>query len=98
MRAIFRHFTLYNLEHEISIDFPAGVFCLAGANGLGKSTFLASLNYALTGIVPDPQREFKSAKEYYDYSGEFSDERRIEREMLARTSQAFQRWLDGNSS
>src|SRR5438132_1618474 len=45
--AHFRHFTLYNLEQEITVEFPKGVFCLAGANGLGKSTFLLAINYGI---------------------------------------------------
>jgi len=36
------------------------VFCLAGANGLGKSTFLNIVNYILTGIVINPEKEFSS--------------------------------------
>ncbi|MFJ1553577.1 AAA family ATPase [Streptomyces mirabilis] len=59
------HFTLYQNRNKISIDFGDGVFCLAGANGLGKSTFLAILNYAITGIVASPNQKFQSAKEYY---------------------------------
>lgn len=62
------HFTLYQNRNKISIDFGDGVFCLAGANGLGKSTFLAILNYAITGIVASPNQKFQSAKEYYQDS------------------------------
>ncbi|MCX4866511.1 MULTISPECIES: AAA family ATPase [unclassified Streptomyces] len=62
------HFTLYQNRNKISIDFGDGVFCLAGANGLGKSTFLAILNYAITGIVASPNQKFQSAKEYYEDS------------------------------
>ena len=59
------HFSLYSLEPHIDIEIPSGVFCLAGANGLGKSTFLAAVNFGVTGIVPDPKREFRSVEEYY---------------------------------
>ncbi|MEU9618155.1 hypothetical protein [Streptomyces sp. NPDC048155] len=62
------HFTLYQNRNKISINFGDGVFCLAGANGLGKSTFLAILNYAITGIVAGPNQKFQSAKEYYQDS------------------------------
>jgi hypothetical protein len=60
-----RHFSLFTHEHDITVLFPDGVFCLAGANGLGKSTFLSALNYGLTGVVPEPQRKFESVNEYY---------------------------------
>lgn len=56
----------------VDVLFDRSVFCLAGANGLGKSTFLAILNYALTGVVPLVQRKFQSAEEYYQLCVEFS--------------------------
>ncbi|MFF9004610.1 AAA family ATPase [Streptomyces goshikiensis] len=62
------HFTLYQNRNRISVNFGEGVFCLAGANGLGKSTFLAILNYAVTGIVASPNQKFQSAKEYHQDS------------------------------
>lgn len=65
-------FSLYTLEPNIDISVPDGVFCLAGANGLGKSTFLAALNYGITGIVPDPHREYKSVDEYCKLGTNFS--------------------------
>jgi len=71
VRASFRHFTLYNLEREIDIEFPDGVFCLAGANGLGKSTFLLAINYAITGRVP-ADRDFISLEDYYEKTEDFS--------------------------
>lgn len=68
-------FSLFSLEPNIDIDINDGVFCLAGANGLGKSTFLAAVNFAITGIVPDPNRKFMSVDEYYrrciGYSNDF---------------------------
>jgi DNA repair exonuclease SbcCD ATPase subunit len=67
-RAVLRNFSLYNNRPVITAEFGEGVFCLAGANGLGKSTFLASLNFAITGIVVDPSRKFDSVDEYYKYS------------------------------
>ena len=55
------------------------VFCLAGANGLGKSTFMAALNFGLTGRVPEPERQFRSVEEYFqhteDYSGRYFEGR-----------------------
>src|SRR5258708_3439902 len=59
------HFSLYRLKPNIEIAVSPGVFCLVGANGLGKSTFLTSLNYALTGIVPSPAVKFMSINEFY---------------------------------
>lgn len=59
---------MFNNAPVIRAEFGDGVFCLAGANGLGKSTFLAALNFAITGIVADPNRRFSSVPEYYRYS------------------------------
>lgn len=67
------HLSLYSSQPSIEVSFPRGVFCLAGANGLGKSTFLAAVNYGLTGIVP-PDRKYESVKEYYDESQGFAEE------------------------
>lgn len=70
--ASFRHFSLYNLKPKIDIEFPDGVFCLAGANGLGKSTFLLAINYAITGRVPEPDRPFISLEDYHNKTRDFS--------------------------
>ncbi|WP_343448955.1 AAA family ATPase [Micromonospora oryzae] len=64
--------SLYQEKRLIDVVFGDGVFCLAGANGLGKSTFLAALNFAITGIVADPNQKFQSLKEYYQHSLAFS--------------------------
>lgn len=69
---VLRDFSLFTRRREISLDFGNGVFCLAGANGLGKSTFVAALNFAITGRVPDPGRKFESVDEYYRYTRRFS--------------------------
>lgn len=58
-------FSLYKLKPNLDLEFPAGVFCLAGANGLGKTTFLATLNYGLTGIVPNLSANFLASSDYY---------------------------------
>lgn len=50
------HFSLYKKTDYLDIDLSKNVFCLAGANGLGKSTFITIINYALTGIVKNPDR------------------------------------------
>lgn len=60
------NFSLYKLKPNLELELPPGVFCLAGANGLGKTTFLATLNYGLTGLVPDLNHNFLTAGQYYD--------------------------------
>lgn len=67
-RLVLRHFSLYSAVPVVDVDFDTNVFCLAGANGLGKSIFLAILNYLLTGIVADMDRTFTSVDEYYRHS------------------------------
>jgi DNA repair exonuclease SbcCD ATPase subunit len=57
--------SLYAKAPTVEVDFPVGVFCLAGANGLGKSTFLTALNFGITGTVPEPSREFRGVDDYY---------------------------------
>lgn len=59
-------FSLFVLQPNIGINIPDGVFCLAGANGIGKSTFLTAVGYGITGIVPNPKITFRSAVEYYN--------------------------------
>jgi DNA repair exonuclease SbcCD ATPase subunit len=59
-------FSLFEREPSIEVDFTrAPVFCLVGANGLGKSTFLAAISYAITGAVGQPDRKFRNASDYY---------------------------------
>ena len=63
---------------DAQITFAAGGVAkavdeiLAGANGLGKSTFVAAINFALTGRVADPERTFGSTGEYYSFTEDFS--------------------------
>ena len=71
-RLILKNFSLYSTQPVVDVTFDRGVFCLAGANGLGKSTFLAAVNFALTGRVSDPKRTFLSIGEYYRHTEEFS--------------------------
>jgi len=73
-KIVLRHFTLYSRLPEIELSLKDGVFCLAGANGLGKSTFLIAVNYAITGIVPDPTKSFESAEQYYRENMDFTEE------------------------
>ncbi len=67
-----RNFSLYSAEPEIAATIGPGVFCLAGANGLGKSTFLSALNFSMTGVVPEPGRTFQSVDEYYKHNLDFA--------------------------
>jgi energy-coupling factor transporter ATP-binding protein EcfA2 len=65
-RIILRNFSMYKKKgviHEVNEKITDGVYCLAGANGLGKTTFLNAINYGLTGIVLEPNREPYSPKE-----------------------------------
>ncbi len=61
----FSNFDLYTEQPNVSVPINKGVFCLIGANGLGKTTFLNTLIFGLTGAVPDPARKFLSAQKYY---------------------------------
>ena len=62
---------MFSQEPSASLQVQRGVTCLAGANGIGKSTFLATLDYALTGRVPLPTRQYSSSDEYYRESAAF---------------------------
>lgn len=65
-KVILRNFSLYKKNekvYEVNEDINEGVYCLAGANGLGKTTFLNSINYGLTGIVLEPNKEVYSPGE-----------------------------------
>lgn len=66
---IIRNFSLYTKNNTITNvkeEIKTGVYCLAGANGLGKTTFLNIVNYGLTGIVLKPNNEIFSPEEIID--------------------------------
>jgi hypothetical protein len=67
-------FSLYSLRPDAVVGFDRGALCLAGANGIGKSTFLSTLNYGLTGGVPHPNRPFLSTGKYLWESRAFASE------------------------
>ncbi len=46
-RVTLKNFSLYTENTEVVIDVADGVSCLVGANGIGKSTFIAAVNYGL---------------------------------------------------
>ncbi|WP_126245012.1 AAA family ATPase [Chitinophaga rhizosphaerae] len=74
-KLVINDFTLYKKVNQVSIDLPNGVFCLVGANGLGKSTFINILNFALTGIVKRPDSDFSqfgSIPQFYTKSKSFA--------------------------
>lgn len=65
-KVILRNFSLYKKNgktYEVNEEINEGVYCLAGANGLGKTTFLNAINYGLTGIVLEPNKEVYSPSE-----------------------------------
>lgn len=65
-KVMLRNFSLFSKNkklYEVNETINEGVYCLAGANGLGKTTFLNAINYGLTGIVLEPNREVYSPGE-----------------------------------
>ncbi len=73
---IIRNFSLYSkngIVYEINEKVNEGVYCLAGANGLGKTTFLNALNYGLTGMVLEPNKEVLSPGEIIKENKRFTD-------------------------
>jgi predicted nucleic acid-binding Zn-ribbon protein len=82
-------FSIYTQKPDITLPVPHGVLCVAGANGIGKSTFLSAVNYAITGRVPNPRRSYTSANEYFEeglaFTEEFFDGRIAERDRQAAT-------------
>lgn len=96
-RIIIENFSLYKLQRRIDINVPDGVMCLAGANGLGKSTFISIVSYAMTGVVVQPDIDFKSlnsisefAKKASGFADHFFEGRICERDrMQAQVSVEF---------
>ena len=75
-KVVIENFSLYKQKRRIDIDVSNGVLCLAGANGLGKSTFISIVSYAMTGIVVQPDIDFKSLSlipAFVKKAGGFSD-------------------------
>jgi DNA repair exonuclease SbcCD ATPase subunit len=75
-RVIIRNFSLYKKGeqiYEIDESINDGVFCLAGANGLGKTTFLNAINYGLTGIVLEPVKEVLEPSEIKKINQKYTD-------------------------
>ncbi len=68
-----RNFTLYTKSNNISENINKGVYCLAGANGLGKTTFLNAINYGLTGVVLEPNKEVFSPSDIFKTNKRYTD-------------------------
>src|SRR5260370_22951340 len=68
------HFSLYTLKDVIEFKLDDGIVCLAGANGLGKSTFLQVVGYGMTGVVPKPSQKFVTVDDYYRHIPAFTRE------------------------
>ena len=61
-----KNFKLFeNFKEDIEIDLAKSISCIIGANGLGKSTILNSIIYALTGQI-NCTKIYSSVKKYYD--------------------------------
>ena len=54
----------YTMADPIDVDMDRDVVCVVGANGLGKSTFIATVNYGLVGVVPRPDRGYDGPTNY----------------------------------
>lgn len=70
------NFSLYTKQGRVSLideEIHSGVYCLAGANGLGKTTFLNIVNYGLTGLVLDPTSTMYSPNEIINASRLYTD-------------------------
>jgi len=67
----FQGFDLYKNESSFEVPLQKSVNCLIGANGLGKSSFLNAVMFAITGCVPANPRKFKSAQEYFKTASKF---------------------------
>lgn len=66
-------FSLYRLRPVLDVAVNDGVFCLAGANGLGKSSFIAALGYGFTGTVPPASPNAADIPKYYRDSVKYAD-------------------------
>lgn len=69
----FQSFSLYRLRPTTTVTIDRNVFCLAGANGLGKSTFIAAINYALTGGVTPTKPKIDQLPRYYRDAAAYGD-------------------------
>jgi DNA repair exonuclease SbcCD ATPase subunit len=68
------NFSIYRKAPEVAVSVDRDVFCLAGANGLGKSSFIAALSYGITGAVAPTRGRIEQLSDY------LSDAKRYARE------------------
>ncbi len=108
-KVIIRNFSLFsknNVIQTIDENINNGVYCLAGANGLGKTTFLNIINYALTGLVLEPNKEVFSPSEivksnkryterYFDGRIKAKDKENAEVEILFEVNNKYYRIIRG---
>lgn len=64
-------FDLFRRKPDVGVILDKPVYCLIGANGLGKSSFLNTILYGLTGGLPCRTRGFSSPKEYAEEATRF---------------------------
>lgn len=55
---------LYNDGDPLEVDLSKPISAFVGANGIGKSTLLSLINFAVTGLVPDVHAPFQSVEEF----------------------------------
>lgn len=61
-KLVLENFSLYS-TNPVVIDFSKSVSCVMGANGIGKSTLLNCINFAITGRINPPDKKLKSIYE-----------------------------------
>lgn len=108
-KIIIRNFSLYSKKKSVigvKEKINNGVYCLAGANGLGKTTFLNIINYGLTGLVLKPNKEVFSPEEiinankgytarYFDGRISAKDKKNAEIEIHISINNKFYRLIRG---
>lgn len=58
-RVEIHNFSLY-AENPVIMDFTKAAACIMGANGIGKSTLLNCINFAITGRINQPNKKIRS--------------------------------------
>ena len=65
-----KRLTLYNFslyaKSEVVLDFEKSVSCIMGANGIGKSTLLNCINFAITGYINQPNKKVLSINDFLE--------------------------------
>lgn len=63
---------LYNDGETLDVELTKPISAFVGANGIGKSTLLALINFGMTGLVPDANSSFQSVEEYVGKKSSFA--------------------------